>query len=260
MSRSQLRISVAAIRLTRPRSSAWMPSTARPSDSDASMSGSPRKWRASRRWTASSPGHSVSRIRVTAMPAPACARRTRAARIGVADLEVAVRRCMKSNSAAGSAKSARAGSSAQIARNCRWNERVVVERTSCACSAGQDEGNGRLPYGRASEAPHRGQVRASRASRVGKEGARAEGRRGPGPTCGRAGSGLPQPRQVQVAGSAAMYSCPRVKRTCRWPERITPSRRPQEQRHWSGIIRPLRWRPARGRAVVVVASLSVLVG
>ena len=30
---------------------------------------------------------------------------------------------------------------------------------------------------------------------------------------------VPQARQVQVAGNVAMYSCPRVKRTCRWPER-----------------------------------------
>ena len=90
----------------------------------------------------------------------------------------------------------------------------------------------------------------------GEREARAEERRGPWAYLRSSRLRVPQPRQVQVAGSAAMYSCPRVKRTCRWPERITPSRRPQEQRHWSGIARPLRWRQARGRAVV----MRVIVG
>ena len=146
-----------------------MPATTRPEISETRRSGSPRKWRRSRRCTASSPGQSASSSTVTAASTPACARRTRAARIALRAAGSPSGPCRASNSAAGSGKPASAARPPHIVWNCRWNARVVVDRRSCACSAGQEDRNGRLPYGRASEAPHRGQVRASRASWVGKE-------------------------------------------------------------------------------------------
>ena len=159
-------------------------------------SGSPRKWRSSRRCTASSPGQSASSRTVhgglgAGLRPPHEGGQDRIAVGGVTVWHRAGHRTAKPDRRSRQA----AAQSPHIAWNCCWNARVVVERRSCACSAGQEDRNGRLPHGRASEAPHRGQVRASRASRVGEERGRAEERRGPG--------GLPAVELAQGAAAAA---------------------------------------------------------
>ena len=255
MSRSQLRISVAAIRLTRSGRAHGCRRPPVPRSLRRGASGSPRKCRASRRCTASSPGQSASSRTVTAASAPACARRTRAARIALRAAGSPSGPCRASNSAAGSAKPASAGSAPHIARNCRWNARVVVDRRSCACSAGQEDRNGRLPYGRASEAPHRGQVRASRASWVGEGREPAPEGAGLGSPSGRAGSGC---RSRGRCRSPAARRCTRARghSGCaggrRWTRPSSLSHRGQRQSQRTGHPPSAAQNSSTARSVLLI--------
>ena len=215
----------------------------------------------SRRWTASSPGHSASSSTVTATSAPACARRTRAARIALRMLGSPPRRCsaVEQRRRVGESRRAR-GSLGTCPRNCRWNARVVVERRAARGARAREVATDAcLTAGR----PRRLIVaRSGRRAPLGL-GKRESPRRGTARALGYLRSSLfrvPQPRQVQVAGSAAMYSCPRVKRTCRRPERITPSSRRKEAAPFAGIGRTatVRYQTRLRRHCIVVSRQSPL--
>ena len=228
MSRSQLRISVAAILLTRVRSSPWMPATTRRrdlGDEDVGVAAEvpdqpavdgvepgPERQQEHRDGGLGAglcPPHEGGEDRVAG--GGVTIRPVQGIEEGSGVGEVGERRLVRRTSP-GTAAGTRGWWSIGGAAHAAPARRIA---TDACLTAGRPK---RLIVARSGRRAPLG---------FGEREARAEERRGPWGYLRSSRFRVPQPRQVQVAGSAAMYSWPRVKRTCRWPERITPSSRPQ---------------------------------